>query len=166
MRTLREILIDTLMGTRLYEMAENQSKCENIVKSQCRNILENLILLNYFKISGLYTTNMNHWKNELCTAVYNAGDFQIKKDKSTGRRERLIKRAFDEKDMNDANRLEHRMEHKMDVEKETQYDYNPKSKEWLGEAIVSALNQMNDIQQLIVYNSWNNIKSWINSTFK
>ena len=165
MRTLREILIDALMGTHLYEMAENQSKCENNVKSQCKNLLENLILLNYFKISKLPSLNINHWKTELCMAIYNAGDFQVKKDKSIGRRERLIKRAFDERDMTDARQLERRMEQKMDIEEETQYYSNPNSKEWLGEAIVTAINQMSDIQKLIAYNSWNEIKKWVNNIF-
>ena len=165
MRTLKEFLIETLMETPLFEMAENQSKCENNVKSQCQNILENLILLNYFKVSELYTTNISHWKNELCTSIFNAGDFQVKKDKSVRRRERIVKRAFDERDMYNAKVLENRIERKMDLEKEAQYDSNPKSKEWLGEAISMTLNQMQDIEALIVYNSWNEIKQWINKIF-
>ena len=165
MRTLKEFLIETLMETSIFEMAENQSKCEDNVKSQCKNILENLILLNYFKVSELYTTNISHWKNELCTSIFNAGDFQVKKDKSVKRRERIVKRAFDDRDMYDAYMLAHRIERKMDLEKEAQYNSNPKSKEWLGEAIAMALNQLQDVEALIVFNSWKEIKQWTNKVF-
>lgn len=65
MKTIQEFLIDILRSTQLYEMAENQSNCEKNVKSQIRNILENLTLINYFNISGLPATNINHWKSEL-----------------------------------------------------------------------------------------------------
>lgn len=63
MRTLQEFFIDALRSTHLYEMAKSQDKCEKTVLSQLNNILENIILLNYFKISELPSLNIEHWKN-------------------------------------------------------------------------------------------------------
>lgn len=160
MKTLQEFLIDILRNSYIYEMAEKQSECENIVKSQLKNILENLTLINYFGISRLPTTNIRHWKNELIAAIFNAADFNVKKDRSEGRRIRIVKRVFDEKDMKDYDRIYNRIFQKFDKENETQQS-NKNFNEWLDQAILATINQIDDIMDLIVKQNNQKIKEWV-----
>lgn len=165
MRTLQEFFIDALKNTRIYEMAYSQSKCEDMIASQCDNILENLMLLNYFNVSGLGTLNMQHWKDELDTAIYNAGKFQLKGNNSLKHRERVVNRVFNNEDMKDAEFILKRVNKKLRKEEETQYNSNPNAKEWIGEAIAALLNQIDDIKQLIINFDDIQTEKWINNTF-
>lgn len=160
MKTIQEFLIDILRSTQLYEMAENQSNCEKNVKSQIRNILENLTLINYFNISGLPTTNINHWKSELSSAIYNAADFNIKKDRSIGRRQRIVKRSFEDRDAKEYKNILWVVLPKFVYEKETQ-SYNDHFDEWLDQAILRTINQLDVIIELIVNKNVNQIRNWI-----
>ena len=166
MKTLQEVLIDALRSTRLYEMAYSQNKCEDMIAAQCDNILENLVLLNYFKVSKLDSLNIQHWKEELDTAIYNAGKFRLKDNNSTKRRERLVNRVFIIEDMNIPKEILKRVKKKLRKESETQYPEHPNSKEWLGEAIAALLNQLDDIKHLIVNFDDVQIENWVNTTFK
>lgn len=161
MRTIQEYLIDILRSTRLYEMTESQRECENTVRSQIWNILENLTLINYFKVSQLYTTNIEHWKDELVAAIFNASRFKPKKDSSEGRRRRIVKRIFDEKDVWDYNRVYDSVQAKFYKESETQYPDNSNSDEWLDEAVLNTIGMMEDILELIVKQNTRSIKDWI-----
>lgn len=163
MKTLTEYLIDILCSSHIYEMAENQKECERIVASECRNILENLTLINYFRISELYTTNIGHWKKELTSSLYNASDFKVKKDTSIGRRYRIVRRAFDEKDMKDYDRVFRRVETKFLEEKETQYPDMSDTEGWIDEAIICTINQIDDVVDVIAKNDSLEIKKFVNN---
>ena len=167
MKTILEYLIDGIRSTYLYEMAEDQSRCEDRIRYQSYNILENLVLIHYFRISGLPTYNIEHWKDELETAIYNASRFELKKNNSEKRRERLVRRVFDEKDMKKYDSVYHNVYMKISKEKETLWKDNntsiPKSqlRDWLDEAIISSINQMDDIIELIVKHNPEKVENWV-----
>jgi hypothetical protein len=142
-------------------MAKRQSECEDQIRSQRLNIVENLVLLNYFKISGLPTTNINHWKAELKAAISKASDFKMKNDNSIGRRQRIVSRVFNQEDMTDYKMTYNRAENKFYDEKETQYPDNKESVEWLDEAVIATINQMSDIQELIVKYDMAEVNNWL-----
>lgn len=166
MKTLTEYFIDGLRSTRLYEMAKNQSDCEDIVRSECTNILENLFLLNYFEISKLPTRNIAHWKDELETSITNAGKFKVKQDNSTNRRSRIIERVFNEEDMRDYDMVYKTIIRKVYKEKETQHNTNNNSESWIDEAIIATINMMDDIEALIVEHSFIETMKWTDKKFK
>lgn len=161
MRTLREFLIDTLTNTQLFEMAKNQQKCEDTVRSQINNIRENLSLILYFNISKLQTINLKHWKHELAINLLNAANFNVKKDKSIGRRKRIVERVFDEEDFKDYEIFNDCVFIKFDDEKEVQQG-NPMYQQWLDQAIISSINLTDEIIDLIANRNINQIKSWVN----
>ena len=161
MRTLRELLIDTLTNTQIFEMAKNQQKCEDTVRSQINNIRENLSLILYFNISKLQTINLKHWKHELAINLLNAANFNVKKDKSIGRRKRIVERVFDEEDFKDYEIFNDCVFIKFDDEKEVQQG-NPMHQQWLDQAIISAINLTDEIIDLIANRNINQIKSWVN----
>ena len=166
MKTILEYLIDGIRSTYLYEMAKNQDKCEDIVDSQFNNIIENLVLIHYFRISELPTYNINHWKKELRTAIYNAYKFRIKNDNSEKRRERLVKRVFDENDSKDYNEIRYKILPKIKEESETLWKRSStfssaQLRDWLDEAIISSINQMDDIIELIVKHDPEITENWV-----
>ena len=166
MRTLKEFLIETLMSTHLYEMAKSQDKCEETVHSQINNILENTVLLNYFKISGIYSTNISHWKNELFIAVLNAGKFKPKGDSSIERRKRIVNRVFSEEEVKTYDYIYDSVIGKMYSEKETNFDRKNKIYvEWLDEAIAATMNLIDSIKELITNKNTPKTQDWINTTF-
>lgn len=162
MKTLQEYLIDCLRSTYIYEMSERQKDCEDTVKSECRNILENITLINYFRISELHTTNIGHWKDELDTAIRNAWSYKMKKDNSEGRRRRITNRAFEEKDMHEYNEIYDRVVGKFRKENETMYPSNKQSAEWLDEAIRRTMSQIDTIKELIIKRDHNGLYRFIN----
>lgn len=149
MKTLEEYLIDYISHTHIYEIAKSQDKCKDVVRSECKNILINLTLINYFGISELYTTNIEHWKDELETAINNASDFTVKKDKSVSRRRRIVDAVFEEEDMYKYDRIFHRVYRKFEKEKEAQYPDNPLSAEWLDAAIKLTIDQLGVVKMMI-----------------
>jgi hypothetical protein len=167
MKTLKEILIDALRSTHLYEMAKSQDKCEKTVLSQLNNILENIILLNYFKISELPSLNIEHWKNELFIAILNAGKFRPKGDNSKDRRSRIVNRVFNEEEVKTYEYIHDSVIGKMYIEKETTFDMKNKiTLEWLDESIAAALNLIDSLKELIVDRNSVKTREWVNTTFK
>lgn len=163
MKTLREYLIDLYTSIPLYEMAEQQKECERRVKSYLHQIIENTALVAYFCISGLHTTNLGHWKNELIAALWNACNFKLKGDNSTPRRKRLIARCFNEVEARNTMLIEGTIKAKFRTEQETGYRTNKNVEEYIGETVAVVKNMMDDIEELLVGGIYDDIEEFVDS---
>lgn len=161
MKPLQEYMTDMLRSTHMYEMAKSQDKCEECVRGQCDNILENITLINYFRISELYTTNIGHWKDELTGAIYNASKFNLKGNNDITRRLRLVDRVFREEDMCVYDNVVYRVELKFKREEETQYKTHKDAVEWLDKAVLRTISQIDTIKRLIAEKNTQKISHFV-----
>lgn len=93
MRNLKEVLLDTLSSTSVFEQALNRSDVINKVVMLGEQIVQNWALILYTNENDPENTNINHWKTELRAHCKTISKSNIK----GGSRGRAIRYAFLEK---------------------------------------------------------------------
>ena len=93
MRNLKEVLLDKLSSSSVFEQALNRSDVINKVVMLGEQIVQNWALILYVRKNGLASVNINHWKTELKAHCKTISKSNIK----GGSRGRAIRYAFLEK---------------------------------------------------------------------
>ena len=81
-RYINEILIESLRKTYIYEMAENRSKYQDILRNLQKQIIQNWCLIRYCSLTNSKLDLRSHWCSELKSYLVDIFYIKLKDDKS------------------------------------------------------------------------------------
>lgn len=115
MRSLTEIIVESLSNTKIFEMAYSREKYMDLAHSLTRQIVENWCLVKYCNMHDEENYNRLHWSKELIAHLGNLQ--QHRKLKGGMNPDRALKIVWlDREDLDDVNTVTTIIEMKFDIE--------------------------------------------------
>ena len=150
MRTLTEILVESLQGTHIFEMANNRENYMNDVHHLADQIVQNWCLVKYCNLYDEENYNRLHWSKELIAHLDNLRKQKLKKGINKIRATQQV--LIDRDEFNDPDMVYTTIESKFDMEN-IETDLNILSKEFV--------KDLNKIIDLICNKTYSDIKKYV-----